>query len=98
MAGEPSATGFLDPVTGKGLGRVSLWRLGSTDRAGAVAWLPDGSVVVAEAVSTVHRYSAAGKPLVKYEVAPLNLSRPGPSVAGVVASPDGKTVLLTGEG
>ncbi len=64
---------------------------------GRVAWLRDGSLVVAAQENTATRYSAEGKKLCEYQVALPGKPRTGPQIAGVAIAPDGKTVVLTGE-
>jgi RNA polymerase sigma factor (sigma-70 family) len=95
-----SNEGVLDATTGKLLVPQERPHLGYVNlaRAGRVAWLPDGSVVIAEQENLAARYAADGKKLAEYVVAKPGKPRTGPSVAGVAASPDGKTVVLVGEG
>jgi RNA polymerase sigma factor (sigma-70 family) len=92
--------GLLDPTTGKILAPLTLPHVGwfGIERAGRVAWLPDGSVVVAEQENLAVRYAADGKRLTEYVVARPGKPRTGPQVVGVAAAPDGKTVVLVGEG
>src|SRR5206468_1240475 len=61
------------------------------------AWLPDGSVVVTDETNAT-RFSADGKKLTEYVAAQLGKSEAKPWVVGLTISPDGKTVVLAGEG
>jgi WD40 repeat protein len=91
--------GVFDTTTGKLVvpldtsGLVPFWLPN-----GRVAWLPDGSVVVANEESTVLRYSTGGKKLADFVVVPAGKRGTGPQIEGVGVSPDGKTVVLAGEG
>jgi RNA polymerase sigma factor (sigma-70 family) len=91
--------GLVDAATGKVLAPVDLPHLGwfGVERAGRVAWLPDGSVVAADEESRAVRYGPDGKKLAEYVVAKPGKPRTGPPVVGVAAAPDGKTVVLVGE-
>lgn len=90
--------GLFDTATGKLAVPLDLpgvppyWTAG-----GRVAWLPAGSVVVADEESRAARYSADGKKLAEYVVTPPGKPRTGPQVQAVAAAPDGKTVVLAGE-
>lgn len=88
--------GMFDTTTGKLV--VPLDTSGVVLPTGRVAWLPDGSVVIANDESTAARHSADGKKLADFVVAPPGKRWTGPQIEGVAASPDGKTVVLAGEG
>ena len=94
-AGRP---GLFDTTTGKLTVPLELTGIQPYWYAtGRVAWLPDGSFVAAAEENSAARYSADGKKLVDYVVAPPGKPRTGPPVEAVAASPDGKVVVLTGE-
>jgi WD40 repeat protein len=89
---------LLDAVCGKVLAPLS-WpshhrRIWTT----SIGWLPDGSVVIPYAECSAVRFSGDGKALVEYVVAPAGEPETGPTVMGVAISPDGKTVVLAGDG
>jgi WD40 repeat protein len=90
--------GVFDTTTGKlavpfdTSGLMPVWP------TGRVAWLPDSSVVVCNEESTAARYSADGKKRADFVVAPAGKRGTGPQIEGVAVSPDGKTVVLAGEG
>ena len=92
--------GLVDATSGKNLVPMTLPHLGwfGLERAGRVVWLPDGSVVTAEQENLAVRYAADGKKLTEYVVAKPGKPRTGPAVTGVAVSPDGKKVVLVGEG
>ncbi|MBO0699990.1 MAG: WD40 repeat domain-containing protein, partial [Zavarzinella sp.] len=89
------ARGLLDPATGKGLASLDLQL--ETHGAHRAAWLPDGSVVVADLENRAARYAADGKKIATYVVAGPGEPGTGPRVEGVATAPDGKVVVLAGE-
>jgi RNA polymerase sigma factor (sigma-70 family) len=91
--------GIFDTATGKLIvphefpGLPPYWAA-----PGRVAWVRDGTVVVADEQNTAARYTTDGKKLAEYVVAPAGKPQTGPVIQCVAVAPDGKTVVLAGEG
>src|SRR5262249_2501828 len=89
---------LLDAVSGKVLAPLKWPSHQGRTWNTSIGWLADGSGVIPHSGCSAVRFSAAGEALVEYVFAPAGEPRVGPSVEGVAVSPDGKTVVLAGEG
>jgi RNA polymerase sigma factor (sigma-70 family) len=91
--------GVFDTTTGKRVAPLELSGLRWFSSApGRVAWLADGTFVVGDEEHRAARFSADGKTVAQYVAAPVGKPGTGLVVEGVAVRPDGKTVVLTGEG